>query len=139
MVKKGYEHVDITFSQNNEKEMKLYKWLDKKSGILNTSTLVKVLLFELMNKEEGSEKWAFIFFLKSWKVSELFCIHIYQSNKKGDIVVERLRFTIEFNKGRIDDLQLFKELNKYSNPPSHIKDILKGLVPLPTLDTKKDD
>jgi hypothetical protein len=56
MVKKGYEHVDITFSQNNEKEMKLYKWLAKKSGILNTSTLVKVLLFELMNKEEGSEK-----------------------------------------------------------------------------------
>lgn len=56
MVKKGYEHIDITFSQNNEKEMELYKWLDDKSGILNTSTLVKVLLFELMVKEKGSEK-----------------------------------------------------------------------------------
>ena len=138
MVKKGYEHVDITFSQNNEKEMKLYKWLDKKSGILNTSTLVKVLLFELMNKEEGSEKWAFIFFLKIWKVSELFCIHIYHSNKKGDIVMERLRIVLEFSKGKIEDLVLFNELNKYSNPSAHVKDILKGLVPLPTLNTNKE-
>ena len=52
--------------------------------------------------------------------------------------MERLRFTIEFNKGRIDDLQLFSELNKYSNPAAHIKDILKGLVPLPTITTNKD-
>lgn len=56
MVKKGYEHIDITFSQNNEKEMELYKWLYEKSGILNTSTLVKVLLYELMVKDKSLEK-----------------------------------------------------------------------------------
>jgi hypothetical protein len=55
MVKKGYEHIDITFSQNNEKEMELYKWLNEKCGILNTSTHIKVLLFDLMNKEKGSK------------------------------------------------------------------------------------
>lgn len=56
VVKKGYEHIDITFSNNNEKEMELYNWLDENKGILNTSTYIKVLLFELMNKEKGSEK-----------------------------------------------------------------------------------
>ena len=49
--------------------------------------------------------------------------------------MERLRIVLEFSKGKIEDLVLFNELNKYSNPPAHIKDILKGLVPLPTMDT----
>lgn len=51
--------------------------------------------------------------------------------------MERLRIVLEFNKGKIEDLKLFSELNKYSNPAAHVKDILKGLVPVPTLDTKK--
>lgn len=52
--------------------------------------------------------------------------------------MERLRIVLEFSKCRIDDLQLFSELNKYSNPSAHTKDILKGLVPLPTLNTNKE-
>lgn len=56
---------------------------------------------------------------------------------KGDIGMERLRIVLEFSKWKIEDLQLFRELNKYSNPAAHAKDALKGLVPLPTLDTKK--
>lgn len=52
--------------------------------------------------------------------------------------MERLRIVLEFNKGRIDDLQLFSELNKFSNPAAHVKDILKGLSPLPTLNTNKE-
>lgn len=58
--------------------------------------------------------------------------------KKGDIAVERLRIVLEFNKGRIEDLVLFNELNKYSNPSAHVKDILKGLSPLPTTNVNKD-
>lgn len=48
--------------------------------------------------------------------------------------MERLRITLEFNKSKVDDLKLYQELSKYSNPPSHIKDILKGLTPLPSLE-----
>jgi hypothetical protein len=50
--------------------------------------------------------------------------------------MDRLRIVLEFNKCRTDDLKLYSELNKYSNPAAHVKDILKGLVPLPTMDTK---
>lgn len=53
--------------------------------------------------------------------------------------MERLRIVLEFNKGKIEDLQLFSELNKYSNPAAHVKDVLKGLVPLPTLYAEKYD
>ena len=52
--------------------------------------------------------------------------------------MERLRIVLEFNKGRIDDLRLYNEINKYSNPAAHIKDILKGLSPLPTINTNKN-
>ena len=52
--------------------------------------------------------------------------------------MERLRIVLEFNKGKIDDLRLYSELNKYSNPSAHVKDILKGLATIPTMDTKKD-
>jgi hypothetical protein len=59
-------------------------------------------------------------------------------NLKGDIVVDRLRIVLEFNKCKIEDIVLFNELNRYSNPQAHVKDILKGLSPLPTLNTNKD-
>lgn len=49
--------------------------------------------------------------------------------------MERLRIVLEFNKSRIDDLRLYNELNKYSNPSAHVKDVLKGLVPMPTIST----
>lgn len=53
--------------------------------------------------------------------------------------MDRLRIVLEFNKGRIEELVLFNELNKYSNPAAHVKDILKGLVPVPTMDTKNEN
>ena len=53
--------------------------------------------------------------------------------------MERLRIVLEFTKNRIDDLKLYRELNKYSNPAAHCKDILKGLLPAPTLDTEEDN
>ena len=52
--------------------------------------------------------------------------------------MDRLRIVLEFNKCKIEDIVLFNELNKYSNPAAHTKDILKGLSPLPTLNTNKD-
>lgn len=52
--------------------------------------------------------------------------------------MDRLRIVLEFSKGKIEDLVLFNELNKYSSPSAHVKDILKGLSPLPTLNTNKD-
>ena len=55
MVKKGYERIDITFSINNEKEMELLKWIEHKSGVLNKSTLIKHLLYEIMIKEKSSD------------------------------------------------------------------------------------
>lgn len=56
MVKKGYEHIDITFSKNNEIEMEVYNWINKKSGILSPSTLVKQILFQLMTDEKEGSK-----------------------------------------------------------------------------------
>ncbi|WP_161956032.1 hypothetical protein [Clostridium tertium] len=53
MVKKGYERIDVTFSITNEKEMELYKWIENKSGILNKSTLIKQMLYEIMIKDKG--------------------------------------------------------------------------------------
>jgi hypothetical protein len=47
--------------------------------------------------------------------------------------MDRLRIVVEFSRKNIDDLKLYGELIKFSNPPSHIKDILKGLSPLPVL------
>jgi hypothetical protein len=48
--------------------------------------------------------------------------------------MQRLRITIDFNKNREDDLQLYKILLKYSSPGAHIKDVLKGLSPLPNIE-----
>lgn len=54
---------------------------------------------------------------------------------------QRLRITIDFNKNRIDDLRLYEVLIKYSSPGAHIKDVLKGLSPLPNIDngTQKEN
>lgn len=47
--------------------------------------------------------------------------------------MQRLRITIDFNKNREDDLKLYETLLKYSSPGAHIKDVLKGLSPLPDI------
>ena len=52
---------------------------------------------------------------------------------EGGVEMQRLRITIDFNKNREDDLRLYELLLKYSSPGAHIKDILKGLTPLPNV------
>lgn len=44
----------------------------------------------------------------------------------------RLRITIEFNKSKEDETKLYEQLLKHSNPSAYIKDVLKGLVPIPS-------
>lgn len=53
--------------------------------------------------------------------------------------MDRLRIILEFSKNKKDELELYGELLRYSNPGAHVKDVLKGLVPLPAMDTKKED
>lgn len=45
--------------------------------------------------------------------------------------MERLRITIEFNKNRREELNLYDNLQNYSNPAAYIKDVLRGLLPIP--------
>ncbi len=52
--------------------------------------------------------------------------------------MQRLRITIDFNKNREDDLKLYEVLLKYSSPGAHIKDVLKGLSPLPNITNGTD-
>ena len=51
--------------------------------------------------------------------------------------MERLRIVLEFSKNKKDELELYGELIRYSSPAAHVKDILKGICPLPTLDSRK--
>ena len=53
---------------------------------------------------------------------------------EGGDKMQRLRITIDFNKNREDDLKLYAALLRYSSPGAHIKDILKGLSPLPNIE-----
>ena len=43
----------------------------------------------------------------------------------------RLRIPIEFNQSKVEDLELYSKLLKYSNPAAYIKDVLRGLLPIP--------
>ena len=46
--------------------------------------------------------------------------------------MDRLRITIEFNKNKKEELELYCILQNYSNPASYIKDVLRGLLPIPS-------
>lgn len=46
--------------------------------------------------------------------------------------VTRLRITIDFNKSKEEDIRLYEQLIKHSSPGAYIKDVLKGLVPIPS-------
>lgn len=52
MVKKGYEHVDVTFSKNNELEMELYKYIIEKGVIVGSGKYLKQLIYEDMKKSQ---------------------------------------------------------------------------------------
>lgn len=43
----------------------------------------------------------------------------------------RLRITIEFNEKKKYDLELFNILQRYTNPSAYIKDVLRGMLPIP--------
>ena len=43
----------------------------------------------------------------------------------------RLRIPIEFYPGKEADVKLYEQLSKYSNPAAYIKDVLRGLLPIP--------
>lgn len=45
--------------------------------------------------------------------------------------MERLRIPLEFNKNRKEDIDLYNTLQRYSNPAAYIKDVLRGLLPIP--------
>lgn len=49
------------------------------------------------------------------------------------MVAERLRVVVEFSKSKEQDLLLYKELIKYSNPQAVVKDMLFGVIPLPKI------
>lgn len=49
--------------------------------------------------------------------------------------MERLRVVLEFSKNKKDDLELYGKLIKLSSPAAIVKDILKGVLPLDTIDT----
>lgn len=55
MVKKGYEHLDITFSKTNQREMEIFKWIESKSGIISKTATAKQILYEAMLKDKGSK------------------------------------------------------------------------------------
>lgn len=52
-------------------------------------------------------------------------------------MADRLRIVLEFKRTDIEEVELYAELLKFSNPASIIKDILKGLVPVSVI-TKED-
>jgi len=52
-------------------------------------------------------------------------------------VAERLRVVLEFSKGKEKELLLYRELIKYSNPGSIVKDMLLGTIPLPNIKGKE--
>ncbi len=49
------------------------------------------------------------------------------------MMAERLRVVLEFRKTDVEELKLYGELLKFSNPGSVVKDILKGTLPIEIL------
>lgn len=47
--------------------------------------------------------------------------------------MQRLRVVLEFSKSKPDDLELYSKLIRLSNPGATVKDILKGVLPLDTI------
>lgn len=52
--------------------------------------------------------------------------------------MERLRVVLEFSKNKKDDLELYGKLIRLSNPAAVVKDVLKGVLPLDTINTIKE-
>lgn len=54
-------------------------------------------------------------------------------------MASRLVISVEFSKGKAEDLQLYARLKEFSAPGATIKDILKGNLPLSILNSQEDD
>lgn len=52
--------------------------------------------------------------------------------------MQRLRVVLEFSKSKPDDLELYSKLIRLSNPGAIVKDVLKGVLPLDTINTIKE-
>ncbi len=48
-------------------------------------------------------------------------------------IMQRLRVVLEFSKSKPEDLELYSKLIRLSNPGATVKDILKGVLPLDTI------
>ncbi|MGL5764105.1 MAG: hypothetical protein ACRCX8_00555 [Sarcina sp.] len=46
-----YRRVESTFNENNEMDMALYKYLEKKSKIIGKSNYIKQLIYTAMEQE----------------------------------------------------------------------------------------
>lgn len=53
--------------------------------------------------------------------------------------MQRLRVILEFSKNKQDDLELYGKLIRFTNPGATVKDILKGILPLDTINTAKEE
>ncbi|MGL4665963.1 MAG: hypothetical protein ACRCWA_13190 [Clostridium butyricum] len=53
--------------------------------------------------------------------------------------MQRLRIILEFSKNKSEDLELYGRLLRLSSPAAVIKDILKGVLPLDTINTIKEE
>lgn len=53
--------------------------------------------------------------------------------------MQRLRIILEFSKNKPEDLELYGKLLRLSSPAAIIKDILKGVLPLSTINTIKEE
>lgn len=53
---KRYERVEVTFSKQDEFEMKLYEYLENKSKVLGRGKYLKQLLYkEMLEEDKGSK------------------------------------------------------------------------------------
>ena len=43
----------------------------------------------------------------------------------------RLRIVLELSEKKKYELELFNTLQRYTNPPAYIKDVLRGILPIP--------
>lgn len=54
------------------------------------------------------------------------------------MMADRLRVVLEFKKSDLEELKLYGDLIKFSNPSSIVKDILKGVLPLEVISNNKN-
>ena len=54
-------------------------------------------------------------------------------------MADRLKVTIEFNKGSIEDLKFYANLKKFDKPGIIIKNVIMGKLPASVLEVEEDE